>query len=61
MSARAGKVLIVEDDRDTASLICEELIERGFHRAAGELRAACQTSLQELRRYFSTADADDNM
>jgi DNA-binding response OmpR family regulator len=30
MSARAGKILIVEDDRDTASLICEELVERGF-------------------------------
>lgn len=30
MSARAGRILIVEDDRDTASLICEELVERGF-------------------------------
>jgi DNA-binding response OmpR family regulator len=30
MSAPAGRILIVEDDRDTASLICEELVERGF-------------------------------
>jgi DNA-binding response OmpR family regulator len=30
MSPSAGRVLIVEDDRDTASLICEELVERGF-------------------------------
>jgi DNA-binding response OmpR family regulator len=25
-----GKILCIEDDRDTASLICEELIDRGF-------------------------------
>jgi DNA-binding response OmpR family regulator len=25
-----GKLLCVEDDRDTASLICEELVDRGF-------------------------------
>jgi DNA-binding response OmpR family regulator len=25
-----GKILCVEDDRDTASLICEELVDRGF-------------------------------
>jgi DNA-binding response OmpR family regulator len=30
MSARARRILIVEDDRDTASLLCEELVERGF-------------------------------
>jgi DNA-binding response OmpR family regulator len=30
MNERRGKVLCVEDDRDTASLICEELVDRGF-------------------------------
>jgi DNA-binding response OmpR family regulator len=30
MGARRGRILCVEDDRDTASLICEELIDRGF-------------------------------
>lgn len=30
MSDRRRKVLCVEDDRDTASLICEELNDRGF-------------------------------
>jgi DNA-binding response OmpR family regulator len=30
MSDRRRKVLCVEDDRDTASLICEELTDRGF-------------------------------
>jgi DNA-binding response OmpR family regulator len=28
--ARRRKILCVEDDRDTASLICEELVDRGF-------------------------------
>ncbi|MGO9991774.1 MAG: response regulator transcription factor [Steroidobacteraceae bacterium] len=32
---RRRKVLCIEDDRDTASLICEELVDRGF-----EVRAA---------------------
>jgi DNA-binding response OmpR family regulator len=32
---RRGKILCIEDDRDTASLICEELVDRGF-----EVRAA---------------------
>jgi DNA-binding response OmpR family regulator len=30
MTARPKRILCVEDDRDTASLICEELIDRGF-------------------------------
>lgn len=30
MNERRGKVLCVEDDRDTASLISEELVDRGF-------------------------------
>jgi DNA-binding response OmpR family regulator len=30
MSERRRKILCVEDDRDTASLICEELTDRGF-------------------------------
>jgi DNA-binding response OmpR family regulator len=30
MNERRSKVLCVEDDRDTASLICEELVDRGF-------------------------------
>jgi DNA-binding response OmpR family regulator len=30
VNARRKKILCVEDDRDTASLICEELIDRGF-------------------------------
>jgi DNA-binding NarL/FixJ family response regulator len=30
MNERRRKVLCVEDDRDTASLICEELVDRGF-------------------------------
>jgi DNA-binding response OmpR family regulator len=32
---RRRKILCIEDDRDTASLICEELVDRGF-----EVRAA---------------------
>jgi DNA-binding response OmpR family regulator len=35
MSTGRGRILCVEDDRDTASLICEELVDRGF-----EVRAA---------------------
>jgi DNA-binding response OmpR family regulator len=30
VNERRGSILCVEDDRDTASLICEELVERGF-------------------------------
>jgi DNA-binding response OmpR family regulator len=30
MSVGRGRILCVEDDRDTASLICEELVDRGF-------------------------------
>ena len=30
MNDRRGKILCVEDDRDTAALICEELVDRGF-------------------------------
>ena len=30
MSERRRRILCIEDDRDTASLICEELIDRGF-------------------------------
>ena len=35
LSGPRGKILCIEDDRDTASLICEELVDRGF-----EVRAA---------------------
>jgi DNA-binding response OmpR family regulator len=35
LTGARGKLLCIEDDRDTASLICEELIDRGF-----EVRAA---------------------
>ncbi len=34
MSERRRRILCVEDDRDTASLICEELADRGFDVAA---------------------------
>jgi DNA-binding response OmpR family regulator len=30
MNERRRKILCIEDDRDTASLICEELVDRGF-------------------------------
>jgi DNA-binding response OmpR family regulator len=30
MNDRRRKILCVEDDRDTASLLCEELVDRGF-------------------------------
>ena len=36
MEMRASKILCIEDDPDTASLICEELVDRGF-----EVRIAC--------------------
>jgi len=36
MDLRASKILCIEDDPDTASLICEELVDRGF-----EVRVAC--------------------
>jgi DNA-binding response OmpR family regulator len=36
MAAYSSKILCVEDDPDTASLICEELVDRGF-----EVRVAC--------------------
>ena len=35
VNARRRRILCIEDDRDTASLICEELVDRGF-----EVRAA---------------------
>jgi DNA-binding response OmpR family regulator len=35
LTERRRKILCIEDDRDTASLICEELVDRGF-----EVRAA---------------------
>lgn len=34
MNERRRRILCVEDDRDTASLICEELADRGFNVAA---------------------------
>jgi len=30
MNERRKKILCIEDDRDTASLLCEELVDRGF-------------------------------
>jgi DNA-binding response OmpR family regulator len=30
MNEKRAKILCVEDDRDTAALICEELVDRGF-------------------------------
>jgi len=30
MSEVRGRILCIEDDRDTAALICEELVDRGF-------------------------------
>src|ERR1700683_2872150 len=30
MGTGRGRILCVEDDRDTSSLICEELVDRGF-------------------------------
>ncbi|HEY4443266.1 MAG TPA: response regulator [Steroidobacteraceae bacterium] len=48
MSVGRGKILCVEDDRDTASLICEELVERGFEvRVAYNGRDALSAILKE--------------
>jgi DNA-binding NarL/FixJ family response regulator len=48
MNVERGKILCVEDDRDTASLICEELIDRGFEvRAAYNGRDALSAILKE--------------
>jgi DNA-binding response OmpR family regulator len=48
VSVGRGKILCVEDDRDTASLICEELVERGFEvRVAYNGRDALSAILKE--------------
>jgi DNA-binding response OmpR family regulator len=48
MNAGRGKILCVEDDRDTASLICEELVDRGFEvRVAYNGRDALSAILKE--------------
>jgi DNA-binding response OmpR family regulator len=48
MSVGRGKILCVEDDRDTASLICEELVDRGFEvRVAYNGRDALSAILKE--------------
>jgi DNA-binding response OmpR family regulator len=48
MNVGRGKILCVEDDRDTASLICEELVDRGFEvRAAYNGRDALSAILKE--------------
>jgi DNA-binding response OmpR family regulator len=48
MNAARGKILCVEDDRDTAALICEELIDRGFEvRVAYNGRDALSAILKE--------------
>jgi DNA-binding response OmpR family regulator len=48
MNAGRGKILCVEDDRDTASLICEELVDRGFQvRAAYNGRDGLAAILEE--------------
>jgi DNA-binding response OmpR family regulator len=48
MNVGRAKILCVEDDRDTASLICEELVDRGFEvRAAYNGRDALSTILKE--------------
>jgi DNA-binding response OmpR family regulator len=45
--ARRKRILCVEDDRDTASLLCEELVERGFDVAtAGDGRDALTAILR---------------
>jgi DNA-binding response OmpR family regulator len=45
---RRRKILCVDDDRDTASLICEELIDRGFDvRAAYNGREGLEAILKE--------------
>jgi DNA-binding response OmpR family regulator len=48
MNVGRAKILCVEDDRDTASLICEELVDRGFEvRAAYNGRDALSAILKE--------------
>jgi len=48
VSVGRGKILCVEDDRDTASLICEELVDRGFEvRVAYNGRDALSAILKE--------------
>lgn len=48
MNVGRGKILCVEDDRDTASLICEELVDRGFEvRVAYNGRDALSAILKE--------------
>jgi DNA-binding response OmpR family regulator len=48
MSTGRGRILCVEDDRDTASLICEELVDRGFEvRAAYNGREGLAAILEE--------------
>lgn len=48
MNTGRGKILCVEDDRDTASLICEELVDRGFEvRVAYNGRDALSAILKE--------------
>jgi DNA-binding response OmpR family regulator len=45
---RRRKILCIEDDRDTAALICEELVDRGFEvRAAYNGREGLAAILQE--------------
>jgi DNA-binding response OmpR family regulator len=48
MNVGRRKILCVEDDRETASLICEELVDRGFEvRAAYNGRDALSAILKE--------------
>jgi DNA-binding response OmpR family regulator len=48
MNVGRRKILCVEDDRETASLICEELVDRGFEvRAAYNGREALSAILKE--------------
>jgi DNA-binding response OmpR family regulator len=48
MNVGQGKILCVEDDRDTASLICEELVDRGFQvREAHNGREGLAAMLEE--------------
>src|SRR3984893_1028344 len=45
---RRRKILCIEDDRDTASLICEELVDRGFEvRLAEKAREVLAAILKE--------------
>jgi DNA-binding response OmpR family regulator len=48
MNVGRGRILCVEDDRDTASLICEELVDRGFEvRVAYNGKEALSAILKE--------------